>query len=559
MDRKKSNEWAGDTIRVANDFELITLRMRWLAIGTLFLCYPPDMPRVYLAYALALTAALYNLTRYSSVFMRSKWYSSTLAMLVVDNIFIAALIALVGDAETPFTGFMVWTIITAGYSYKLRGTLIVVAVQMLWVFTVLSHSAFVPVHLTDIQAGIATAAVLIGTGIYIERLTRMASREKSSLEKLSHELEAGRKHLLTLVNSLNDAIFVVDDHGRVTNYNAAAEYLCEYSGDMLTQSFAKVLPLRPHVTPDSKLVNLLKTSGPQHRRDLSVIDKNGAITDLDISVQPVLLEGKKTTDYIIVCKDITKERSVEEQRSEFISVASHELRTPITIMEAALSAALLSKDKMDEQTRTVLEQAHTHCLFLASIVKDLSMLAEASNDNLPIQLVRVNPADLLKQMSKDFEAQAKQKGLKIKVETQTDVPVVLSTENHIREILQNYITNAIKYSTEGAITLRAKPSNRNGVIFSVQDTGIGISPSDQKHLFTKFFRSEDYRTRSTGGTGLGLYLCKEIAQRLNGKIWCESELNKGSTFYLEIPPVSHLGRDQGEVVKAEVANLVEGI
>lgn len=544
---------------VIDDFELITRRMRWLAIYTLVLCFPFDPPRTYLAYGLAVLAMVYNLTRYSTVIMRSRWYSSTLGMLLADNLFLAVMLGLLGDVKTPFTGFIVMTVITAGYRYKLQGTLTVVALQLLWIAYILSHPWFVPIHLTDIQGGIITAAVLVGVGVFVERLTRLEHQERDSLEKLSHELEAGHKHLLTLVNSLSDVIFVVDEHGRVSDYNDAAADLCAYKGEMQTQAFVSVLQLKPHVNMDAKPVDLLKTSGPQHRRDLSVQDKNGAVTDLDITVQPVQLDGMKTTDYVIVCKDITKERSFEEERSEFISVASHELRTPITIMEAALSTALLAKDKLDESTRTVMEQAHTHCLYLASIVKDLSLLAEASNDNLPVTFERIDPGKLLKQMAADFKSQAQQKNLELKIEIAPDTPLVLSTQNHIREILQNYITNAIKYTPSGTVILRVKPTGRDGVIFSVRDHGIGISPSDQKHLFTKFFRSEDYRTRQTNGTGLGLYLCMELAARLNGKVWCESELNSGSEFFLEVPPVSHLKRDRREVVKAEVADLVQGI
>ena len=491
--------------------------------------------------------------------MRSRFYSSAMLMIAVDNAFIALLIGLIGDVSTPFSAFLVFMIIHAAYRYKLRGTLTVVGMQLICISLVVSNPWYSPLELSQTRSGLLIAAVLIGLGVFIERLTHIEREEKDELELMSNEIEAERKHLVTLLDGLNDAIFVVDSYGRVLNYNAAAEELTSASGDIHGKQFSEIFKLYPHVDRGGKAVNLLKKTGAQHRRDLSTKVAGGAVVDLDISIQTVRIEGMKTTDYVIVCKDITKERTLDEQRSEFISVASHELRTPITIMEAALSAALLSRDKLDKQTLTVIEQAHRHCLFLASIVKDLAILAEAGNDNLPIQIERVDPHKLLKQITNDFEAQAKQKGLAFKVVVEPETPIILSTENHIREILQNYITNAIKYSPDGTIIVRAEPSNAGGVIFSVHDNGIGISPSDQKHLFTKFFRSEDYRTRATGGTGLGLYLCMELAQRLNGNIWCESELNKGSIFFLELPPASRLSRDQREVVKAEVANLVEGI
>lgn len=534
--------------------------MRWAAIVIIVACFPFDPTRAYYLYAAAIVVVLFNLTRYSDVFMRSARYASPVTVLIADNLFIAFLLALVSDVGTPFSAFLIFMIVTAGYKYKLRGTLTVVGAQLLAVLFIISQNWFPPLYLDDIRAGILTASVLIGLGIYVDLLTRIEREEKDSLERLSGEIESERMHLLTLVNSLGDAIFVVDYNGRVSDYNAAAEALSSLKADLYGKPFARVLALHQHVTMKGKPVNLLRSqSGPQHRRDLSVKDSNGAVTDLDITVQPVRLQGKKTTDYIIVCKDITKERSLDEQRNEFISLASHELRTPITVMEAALSAALINRDKLDYQTIGILEQAHRHCKYLASLVKDLSLIAEANNDNLPVKLEQVNPRGLLHQMMLDYASQAEQKGLSIKLIIDPGTPTIISTENHIREILQNYIANAIKYTEKGRIIVRAKQSKKDGVIFSVQDNGIGISPSDQKYLFTKFFRSEDYRTRRTGGSGLGLYLCMQLAQRLNGKVWCESKFNQGSVFYLEVPPVSHLKQDQREVVKAEVANLVADI
>lgn len=541
-----------------DDYEKVSRNGRWFGIVTLLLVYPLHLPSTPYFHVMLAAYALMNLTRHVPFLMRLRRFGSPLAMLVVDNLFVAAIIALVSNLSSPFAWYAVFPIISAAYRYQLKGTLLVVLLQLSWALFAIRWDRFPPVILDDHRALLVAAALLIGLGSFVQGMTRVDRMERRQLEDLGEELATGRSQLLTLVNSLTDAIFVVDDHGRIQDHNAAASGLCN-AGDLHGKSFLSVMELHPHITPDGKPVNLLRESKPQHRRDLCIRMGSNTLIDLDITVQPVVLEGRNTTNYIVVCKDITKERSLDEQRTEFIAVASHELRTPITIMEAALSAALLSREKMDEQTVTVLEQAHTHCLFLAGIVKDLAMLAEASNDNLPVQFERVDAGRLLRQMTEDFKAQARQKNIDLKVTVAEETPMVLSTENHIREILQNYITNAIKYTPQGTVSLKVQASKRGGVLFSVKDKGIGISPTDQKRLFTKFFRSEDFRTRQTGGTGLGLYLCMELAQRLNGKVWCESELNKGSVFYLEIPPVSMLGRDQNEVVKAEVANLVEGI
>lgn len=542
-----------------DDYERVSRRGRWFGLITLVLIYPLNLPSTPYVHALLAVYALCNLSRHIPYFLRRPVFASPLTMLVIDNIFVALMIALVSNLNSPFAWYAIFPIISAAYRYQLKGTLLVVALQLGWSMLIIRLMPFPPVYLDNYRALLVAAMVFIGLGLFVQGLTTADRTERNELKSLGRELENGRSQLLTLLNSLTDAIFVVDDRGRIQDHNAAAPGLCSGRGDLHGRSFLSALELHPHINPAGKPVNLLKQSGPQHRRDLCVQLGSNAVIDLDITVQPVQVEGRRAPNYIVVCKDITKERSLDEQRTEFIAVASHELRTPITIMEAALSAALLSRDKMDEQTVTVIEQAHTHCLFLAGIVKDLAILAEASNDNLPVQFERIDAGHLLRQMADDFTAQAKQKNIRLTVVVAENTPMVLSTQNHIREILQNYITNAIKYTPAGTVTLRAEASKRGGVLFGVHDKGIGISPTDQKRLFTKFFRSEDYRTRQTGGTGLGLYLCMELAQRLNGKVWCESELNKGSVFFLEVPPVSNLSRDQTEVVKAEVANIVEGI
>jgi signal transduction histidine kinase len=304
-------------------------------------------------------------------------------------------------------------------------------------------------------------------------------------------------------------------------------------------------------------VNILEAGTiPQHRRDLTLRRPNGDTIDLDISVTPVG-KNSKTLNYIIVCRDITKERTLDRQREEFISVASHELRTPLAIVEAALSTALLGEAAQAPQLKLLLDQAHRNVVFLSGLIHDLGTLSQAQNDNIPIALKPVAAKALLHQVAIDHEAQAKEKDLPIQVVVAPDTPAVLSTEHLIREVLQNYVNNALKYTTKGRVTLKAEPSQNGGVLFSVTDTGVGISKTDQAHLFTKFYRAEDFRTRATGGTGLGLYLCLELAQRLNAKVWCESELNVGSTFYLEVPPFSRLERDHGKVVEAQVSSLVD--
>jgi signal transduction histidine kinase len=238
-------------------------------------------------------------------------------------------------------------------------------------------------------------------------------------------------------------------------------------------------------------------------------------------------------------RDITKEKTLEEQQEEFISVASHELRTPLAIAEANLSNTMSSPDlPPNVAIRDPLKQAHNNIIFLSNIIDDLTTLAFAEQEALNIDLKPVLPQELVQEIVHEHAHAARAKGLQLVVANATNVRPILTSSYRIKQVLQNYVTNAIKYSDSGTITVSVDNARQehDGVIFCVRDTGIGIPISDQKKIFTKFFRSEEFRTRKYGGTGLGLYICARLAKRLRGKVWFESELKKGSSFYLQVPP-----------------------
>lgn len=235
-------------------------------------------------------------------------------------------------------------------------------------------------------------------------------------------------------------------------------------------------------------------------------------------------------------RDITHEKSLEEERDEFISVISHELRTPIAIAEGDISNAQLLANKRGSHIdiTQALEEAHQQVIFLSNLINDLSTLARAERGKLEVNSTGINVTNLIESLAKNYEMEAESKHLKLITDISPHLELLYTTELYVREILQNFITNALKYTPEGSITLRAQPKDE-GVEFQVSDTGIGISRNDQDKVFNKFFRSEDYRTRQTSGTGLGLYITAKLASLIKAKLSVESQLNEGSTFSIYVP------------------------
>ncbi len=236
-------------------------------------------------------------------------------------------------------------------------------------------------------------------------------------------------------------------------------------------------------------------------------------------------------------RDITKQKSLEEERDEFISVVSHELRTPITIVEGSLSNLEVLANRKTPPAKdtltTTISTAHEQVLYLAKMVNDLSTLSRAER-GIADAPEEIAVSELLHAMHHQYQRDAEQKGLALDLDLGGKLGKVMASRLYLEELLQNFITNAIKYTTQGSVTIIAR-SSAGKVMFSVKDTGIGISRSDQNKVFNKFYRSEDYRIRETGGTGLGLYVSTKLARKLHTTIELKSRLNHGSTFSFTLP------------------------
>lgn len=391
------------------------------------------------------------------------------------------------------------------------------------------------------QAALVLMAGLFGFGLLFERVISRYRSETHEHETSSRDYIYERNRLLSLINSMADAVIATDGFGKISLYNGAALDLLDTNQNLQKESIRKLLRL---FDSEDNEVDIIAEARKQHapiiREDVCFYAQDNSTVDLYISVSPVTVAGsdRHEAGFIMVLRDITHQKTLDEQRDEFISVASHELRTPIAIAEANISTAMMPKfaHKLTKEGQKLLEQAHDNVVFLSTLINDLHVLAKAEQGRIDIQHDTLDPASALEDFADNYRKQIKDKDLELEVDVAHDTPAITTSYDALREIMQNFITNAIKYTQKGIITLRAYPDpNSDGVIFAVTDTGIGISAADQRRIFEKFYRSEDYRTRQNGGTGLGLYIIKRLCERIGGRIWFESKLNKGSTFYCALP------------------------
>lgn len=365
----------------------------------------------------------------------------------------------------------------------------------------------------------------------------MEAKHDDQIAVASGSVERGR--LASLINSMADGVIALDRSMKIVVYNGAALNILDSNGQMVGQLLGSVF--RPY-GKDGKLIDIhaiVKDSKTAtSSRDWVLHYDDNSTANIYASIAPVHLGyGQKGSEgYVVLLRDITHEKSLEEERNEFISVVSHELRTPITIAEGNLSNAMFVAEKTGDisQVKSALKAAHDQVLFLADMINDLSTLSRAEGGKLVAEAENINAHELLKDLADEYAENARSKGLELTLEPSAHLELIKSSRLYVREILQNFITNSIKYTEHGSVTIGAKPG-ANGVIFSVSDTGIGISKSDQERIFDKFFRSEDFRTRKRSGTGLGLYITVKLARLLHADISVESTLNKGSTFHIYVP------------------------
>lgn len=358
---------------------------------------------------------------------------------------------------------------------------------------------------------------------------RTASTKQAKLE---HE------RLTSLVNSMADGVLAVDKNMEIVLSNGAALNILDVNSTLRGHRLKEIMHLRNKNKRPVDIEKLVaSTFTPTSSRDLLLLYDDHSTINLYLSIAPVHLGygGQGKEGYVLLMRDITHEKSLEEERDEFISVVSHELRTPIAIAEGNISNAQFISEKAGdiEQIKIALKQAHDQIMFLADLINDLSTLSRAERGKLVVDIENIDVPELIKELTADYTPQARDKALQIKSDPGT-ARILQSSRLYVREVLQNFITNALKYTEKGTITLSAEAAE-HGTRFIVADTGIGISKGDQEKIFDKFFRSEDYRTRKTSGTGLGLYVTMKLARLLHAEIDVQSELNKGSTFSIFIP------------------------
>ena len=269
---------------------------------------------------------------------------------------------------------------------------------------------------------------------------------------------------------------------------------------------------------------------------------------------------------IITFRNIAQELEKESEQTEFISTASHEMRTPVASIEGYLGLALNpATATIDERARKYLTEAHEASQHLGRLFRDLLDITKLDDNRARAHLVPVELAAEVSKFLSDFKQMAAEKNIRLLFGTRNlsgaagrkvVMPLYVMVDlDFLREIVNNLVENAIKYTPEGGTVWVDVQDYQGQAMIAVSDTGIGIAPEDLTHIFQKFYRADNSDTRTIGGTGLGLYIVKKRTEQMGGKVSATSVLSKGSNFYVLFPRMS-----QGEYNKQrQIASNLEAM
>jgi PAS domain S-box-containing protein len=363
----------------------------------------------------------------------------------------------------------------------------------------------------------------------LDPAVELGRRASTALDNVLLHREVGaRAHAAEALEFVNDGVFLVDSDGIVRLWNpAAAKAFRVKTHKALGRPVEEVIS--DWETLRERIAAAPEPTAGASRAETLPVDVKG--TERWVSISAVRFLGGT----VYAFRDLTEERAVDQLKSDFVSTVSHELRTPLAAIYGA--ALTLQRDdvRLEESQRAgLLDVISSEADRLARIVNDILWASRLDSGQMGIDIESCDGAKLAHQVIHALRAHAPA-DVELALEAPDTLPPVAADPDKLRQVLTNLVDNAVKYSPDGG-TVRVSLSHTGArVRFRVEDQGLGIPPTEQSRIFEKFFRLDPNLTRGVGGTGLGLYISRELVLRMHGRIWVDSDGRRGSTFTVELP------------------------
>jgi PAS domain S-box-containing protein len=386
-----------------------------------------------------------------------------------------------------------------------------------------------------------------GIGCKIKYMGKTANvvfiRDVTKHKKTHEELTKIGYKYRALAEMSSDGIITLDPLGRLTYINPSFEKMCKKQKDQLLET-----PFRDYLSDDSIylfqqiLIDVRKNDKIIKNIEFELDTGHDCITPIEVSITPLKNENNVFTGIACTLHDISELKRIKEDlkksdrlKTEFMNIAAHELKSPITPIKGYLDL-IISDENVNKKIKKWCEISLRNTEKLLKLVNDILDVSRFDSDTITLNIEKLNLVEIINEVLEDMKPAIENKKLTLKNKISRKLPYIIGDRYRIEQVFKNLLINAIKFTNQGSITLDAKIENCNILIF-IEDTGIGIINNELKKIFTKFYQAYTSNDRESDGTGLGLYICKEIIERHNGRIWAESELDKGSKFIIEIPHI----------------------
>lgn len=349
-----------------------------------------------------------------------------------------------------------------------------------------------------------------------------------NLEAKNREIIQSNERLTVLVNRLVVGVVLLDHNQQIQIMNPAAQAILGVDDNLLGHSFLEM-------TKSYGLVQIIQRTFQKNKNkndEIYVYHPQDRILDVNTMIVPSVM-GRQV---IVLLYDITQIRRLEKVRTDFVTNASHELRTPVTALKG-FAEVLLDGAMEDPATlKQFMEIIYKESKRLEILVNDILELSRVEQKQVPMNIETVNLSETITACFKVIKAQAENKKIKFRMYTSDPEGILLHTDkSRLEQVLNNLIMNAVNYTDDGGkISVKIKQVNNEAVI-QVSDTGIGIPEEDLNRIFERFYRVDKARSRNSGGTGLGLSIVRYLVQNLNGRIEVKSNLGIGTTFTVYLP------------------------
>jgi signal transduction histidine kinase len=359
--------------------------------------------------------------------------------------------------------------------------------------------------------------------------------EIDQLKKLSASLSAERDKLSFVISNMKDAVLVLDEKQQIVVFNQAAEELTDQKSlEVIGHAFDSVLKFNFHNSP-FKLSDLEATA--TQLEAITLLGAGKKETQVKPFLKKITLPEESAVEYVLTLTNLSKEKELEKLRLNFVTIAAHELRTPITYIKGYLSFLLdTAKKKLSREEQEFLEKAFVGTNNLAYLTENLLAVSNIETKAMALQKEEADWVPLVEEVVNKYRPVAAWKEVKISVYSpKTKLPKVKVDKFRIGQVLDNLLSNAVDFNKEkGKIDVSIQVQGKE-VITSISDTGIGIPKEKLPELFTEFFRFSGPLVQASKGAGLGLFIAKYIVENHSGKISVESQLGRGSTFSFSLP------------------------